>query len=88
MMKSSLLIQKLQLHEKNTIITNNKHINYGTYNIYIGAYILIPILAAVLGGWVSAFFGNKYQKAQEDKKMMEVRNIAIKALDIVWLDWS
>jgi len=52
-----------------------------TFNI--GAYILIPILAAVLGGWVGAFFGNKYQKAQEDKKMMEVRNIAIKALDII-----
>lgn len=52
-----------------------------TFNI--GAYVLIPILAAVLGGWVGAFFGNKYQKAQEDKKMMEVRNIAIKALDII-----
>ena len=31
-----------------------------TFNI--GAYVLIPILAAVLGGWVGAFFGNKYQK--------------------------
>lgn len=49
----------------------------------IGAYILIPILAAVLGGWVGAFFGNKYQKAQEDKKMAEVRDIAIRALEII-----
>jgi len=52
-----------------------------TFNI--GAYILIPILAAVLGGWVGAFFGNKYQKAKEDEKMAEVRNIAIKALNII-----
>lgn len=52
-----------------------------TFNI--GAYVLIPILAAVLGGWVGAFFGNKYQKAKEDEKMAEVRNIAIKALNII-----
>lgn len=52
-----------------------------TFNI--GAYILIPILAAVLGGWVGAFFGNKYQKAKEDERMAEVRNIAIKALNII-----
>lgn len=52
-----------------------------TFNI--GAYILIPILAAVLGGWVGAFFGNKYQKAKEDEKMADVRAIAIKALDII-----
>ena len=49
----------------------------------IGAYILIPILAAVLGGWVGAFFGNKYQKNKEDNKMAEVRDIAIKALNII-----
>lgn len=49
----------------------------------IGAYVLIPILAAVLGGWVGAFFGNKYQKAKEDGKMAKVRNIAIKALNII-----
>ena len=49
----------------------------------IGAYILIPILTAVLGGWVGAYYGNKYQKAKEDEKMAEVRNIAIKALNII-----
>jgi len=52
-----------------------------TFNI--GAYVLIPILAAVLGGWVGAFFGNKYQKAKEDEKMTKVRGIAIKALKIL-----
>lgn len=26
----------------------------------IGVYILIPILSAVIGSWVSAYFGNKY----------------------------
>lgn len=52
-----------------------------TFNI--GAYFLIPIFAAVTGGWVGAFFGNKYQKAKEDKKMAEVRAIAIKALNII-----
>ena len=52
-----------------------------TFNI--GAYVLIPILAAVLGGWVGAFFGNKYQKAKEDEKMADVRAIAIKALGII-----
>lgn len=52
-----------------------------TFNI--GAYILIPIFAAVLGGWVGAYFGNKYQKAKENEKMAEVRDIAIKALYII-----
>ncbi len=52
-----------------------------TFNI--GAYVLIPILAAVLGGWVGAFFGNIYQKAKEDGKMREVRAIAIKALNVI-----
>ena len=52
-----------------------------TFNI--GAYVLIPILATVLGGWVGAFFGNKYQKAKEDEKMREVRAIAIKALNVI-----
>ena len=45
----------------------------------IGAYILIPILSAVLG----AYFGNIFQRAREDKKMAKVRNIAIKALKII-----
>lgn len=49
----------------------------------IGIYILTPLFAAVLGGWVGAFFGNKYQKAKEDEKMADVRNIAIKALSII-----
>ena len=52
-----------------------------TFNI--GAYILIPILSAVLGGWVGAYFGNKYQRSQEDKKIEKVRNIAINALNII-----
>lgn len=52
-----------------------------TFNI--GAYILIPILAAVLGGWIGAFFGNKYQKSNEEEKMAKVRDIAINALDII-----
>lgn len=46
-------------------------------------YILIPVLAAVLGGWVGAYFGSKYQKEKEEEKMTEVRDIAIKALDIL-----
>lgn len=50
----------------------------------ISAYILIPILTAVLGGWVGAYFGNNYQKAKEDEKMAEVRAIAIKALNIIY----
>lgn len=49
----------------------------------LGAYIVIPILAAVLGGWIGAFFGNKYQKAREDEKIAKVRDIAIKALNII-----
>lgn len=52
-----------------------------TFNIL--GYILIPLFAAVLGGWVGAYFGGKYQSARENKKMKEVRDIAIKALDIL-----
>lgn len=50
---------------------------------YFGVNILIPILSAVLGGWVGAFFGNLYRKSQEDKKLQKVRNIAIDALIII-----
>lgn len=52
-----------------------------TFNIFV--YILTPILAAVLGGWVGAYFGSKYQKNKEEKKLAEVREIAVKALTIV-----
>lgn len=52
-----------------------------TINIWV--YTLTPILAAVLGGWVGAYFGKKYQEKQEDKKMTAVRSIATKALDII-----
>lgn len=51
--------------------------------IIILAYIIIPIFAAVLGGWVGAYFGRKYQDFTEEKKMAEVREIAIKALSIL-----
>lgn len=47
------------------------------------AFILIPIFAASLGGWVGAFWGKKYQERKENKKMEEVRAIAIKALNII-----
>lgn len=52
-----------------------------TFNIFV--YILTPILAAVLGGWVGAYFGSKYQKNKEEKKLAEVRKIAVKALTII-----
>lgn len=45
--------------------------------------IIIPILTAVLGGWVGAYFGGKYQDSKKNKKMVEVRNIAIKAFGIL-----
>lgn len=47
------------------------------------AYILIPILTAVIGGWVGAYLGSKYQEKKEEKKMVEVRDIAVKALTIL-----
>ncbi|MBP5229217.1 MAG: hypothetical protein J6Z32_03625 [Bacteroidales bacterium] len=28
-------------------------------------YILVPILAAVLGGWIGAFWGNKYRETKD-----------------------
>lgn len=52
-----------------------------SFNIFV--YILIPILAAVLGGWVGAYFGSRYQENKEEKKLTEVRNIAVKALRII-----
>ena len=52
-----------------------------TFNIL--AYILIPILTAVLGGCVGAFFGSKFQEYKEENKMLELRGIAIKALTII-----
>ena len=47
------------------------------------AYILIPILTAGIGGWVGAFFGDKYRKDKESKEKEIVRDIAVKALNIL-----
>ena len=52
-----------------------------TFNII--AYILIPIMTAVIGGWVGAYFGSKYQENKEENKMAEIRDIAVKALTIL-----
>lgn len=52
-----------------------------TFNIW--AFILIPVLAAAIGGWVGAFFGKKYQESKENSKMNELRGVAIKALNII-----
>ena len=46
-------------------------------------YVLVPILTAVLGGWIGAFFGNKYRENRESREKEIVRNIAIKALNIL-----
>ena len=46
-------------------------------------YVLAPMLTAVLGGWVGAYFGNKYRKDKELHEKEIVRNIAIKALNIL-----
>lgn len=47
------------------------------------SYVIIPIFTAVLGGWIGAYFGRKYQEYNEEKKMAEVRDIAINALKIL-----
>ena len=52
-----------------------------SFNIFV--YIFTPILAAVLGGWVGAYLGSRYQENKKEKKLTEVRNIAIKALKIL-----
>lgn len=49
----------------------------------IGVSVLLPILTAVLGGWVGAFWGNRYRENKETKEKESVRNIAIKALQII-----
>lgn len=46
-------------------------------------YVLVPILTAVLGGWIGAYFGNKYREDKESHEKEIVRNIAIKALNIL-----
>lgn len=51
--------------------------------VEIIVYVLIPILTAVLGGWVGAYFGNKYREDKESHEKEIVRNIAIKALNIL-----
>ena len=50
-------------------------------NITIG--IIIPILTAVIGGWIGAYFGHKYTKRQNSEENEKLRNIAIKALNII-----
>ena len=40
-------------------------------------YVLVPILTAVLGGWVGAYFGNKYREDKESHEKEIVRNIAV-----------
>ena len=47
------------------------------------AFIFIPILTAVLGGWIGAYFGNKYRENKEFREKERVRNIAVKALNIL-----
>jgi len=49
----------------------------------IGVFVLVPILTAMLGGWVGAYFGNKYRKNKESEEKKIVRDIAIKALNII-----
>lgn len=51
--------------------------------LIIVIYVLVPILTAVLGGWVGAFFGNKYREDKESHEKEIVRNIAINALNIL-----
>ena len=36
-------------------------------------YVLVPMLTAVLGGWVGAYFGNKYRKDKESHEKEIVR---------------
>ena len=33
-------------------------------------YVLVPILTAVLGGWVGAYFGNKYREDKESHAVL------------------
>lgn len=51
--------------------------------VEIIVYVLTPILTAVLGGWVGAYFGNKYRENKESNEKEIVRNIAIKALNLL-----
>lgn len=51
--------------------------------IEIVVNILVPILTAVLGGWVGAYFGSKYLETKESHEKEKVRNIAVKALNIL-----
>ena len=51
--------------------------------VNIAVFVLIPILTAVLGGWVGAYYGNKYRENKETHEKEIVRNIAIKALNIL-----
>lgn len=46
-------------------------------------HILIPIFTAGVGGWIGAYFGDKYRKIKESREKKIVRDIAIKALNIL-----
>lgn len=45
--------------------------------------IIIPILTAVIGGWIGAYLGHKYTERQNTENNKKIRAIAIKALDII-----
>lgn len=51
--------------------------------VNIAVFVLVPILTAVLGGWIGAYYGNKYRENKEAHEKEIVRNIAIKALNIL-----
>lgn len=51
--------------------------------VNIVVYVLVPLATAAIGGWVGAFLGNRYQKNKESLEKEQVRNIAIKALNIL-----
>lgn len=45
--------------------------------------ILIPILSAVAGGWFGAYIANKYREKKESREKEKVRDIALRALNIL-----
>ena len=45
--------------------------------------ILIPILSAVAGGWFGAYIANKYREKKESLEKKKVRDIALRALNIL-----
>lgn len=45
--------------------------------------ILIPIFSAVAGGWFGAYIANKYREDKESRQKEKVRDIAVRALNIL-----